>query len=184
MNSNEIDLRAKIARLVRERGWNREEFARLSGLNRLTVRGLFQDEPRNLHNATVAACAKALGLDVRDLLDVPLPRLLGRMNSKDSPTRGQLFDRATQPELTLWAERNPDKASALTAGEWDELLSLQGTGGPLTTAGVEHFVDRIERRRELVAKVIDLAGTEYLELLEKMVELMHEKVQPYRDRRG
>ena len=177
------DLCAKIARLIQEKGWNREEFARLSGLNRLTVRSLFQKDPRNLHNATVAACAHALGLTVRDLREIPLPRLLDRINAKGTLSHDQLFDRATQPELALWADRNPEKARELRPEEWDELLSLQGTGGPLTEDGVVHFVAAIERRRKLVAKVVEIAGTDYLDLLEQMVDLVYGKIEIYPDRR-
>ena len=61
-NHTDLPLGAKIARLVQERGWNQEEFARSADLNRLTVRSLFQGPPRKLHNATVSACARALGL--------------------------------------------------------------------------------------------------------------------------
>jgi hypothetical protein len=64
----------------------------------------------------------------------------------------------------------------------DELLSLQGTGGPLTRIGVEHFVGLIERKRQLLHKVHAIAGTEYLELLEQFIDLLYEKVQPYPDR--
>ena len=71
----------------------------------------------------------------------------------------------------------------LSPDEVDELLSLQGTGGPLTAFGVEHFVEMIERKRSLVHKVSAIAGTEYLDLLEKFVDVLYEKVQPYGDRR-
>ena len=71
---------------------------------------------------------------------------------------------------------------AFNAGDLDELLSLQGTGGPMTAFGVEHFVDLIERKRRLKEQVDAIAGTEYLEVLEKMVALMYEKIQPYRER--
>jgi hypothetical protein len=79
-------------------------------------------------------------------------------------------------------DRNLDRARELTEDEMDELLSLQGTGGPLTAYGVEGFVQRIERRRKLVQQINAIAGTEYLELLEQLVGLLYEKVQPYRDR--
>jgi len=78
--------------------------------------------------------------------------------------------------------RAPD-GSELTPEEWDELLSLQGTGGPLTEEGVHHFVDQIERRRRLVERVSTIAGTEYIDLLEQFVELLYGKIQPYADRR-
>ena len=174
----------KIARLIEERGWNQEEFARITGLNRQTVHQILQCDDRRLRNATVGACAKALGLCVSDLLSIPLDRLLPRMNGapQDLNSKARLYDLATQPELIGWLESNPDRAAELDAGEVDELLSLQGTGGPLTAFGVEHFVEMIERKRRLRQKVDAVAGTEYLDLLEQMVNLMYEKVRPYADR--
>src|SRR5262245_51690359 len=62
------DLAMKIARLVEERGWNQEEFARNADLNRQTVRQILQPSTeRRLRNATVGACAKALNLSVHEL---------------------------------------------------------------------------------------------------------------------
>ena len=182
-------LGAKIARLVEERGWNQEEFARIAGLNRLTVRQILQARPRRLRNATISACARALGLSVNELRTLPLEVLLPRMTRLASagPATAQslrrLYERATQPELVAWMERNPDAAARLTTDELDELLSLQGTGGPLTRFGLQHFLQMLERRRLLRQKMEAIAGTEYLDLLEKMVELLYEKIQPYRDRR-
>ncbi len=178
---------AKIARLVEERGWNHEDFARITGLNRQTIHQMLNgNSQRRLRNATVGACAKALGLSVSELRELPLDRLLLRMNSQHlasgAGTAQHLYEQATQPELRAWLERNPQRAARLTSSELDELLSLQGTGGPLTAFGVEHFVELIERKHQLIDKVHTIAGTEYLDLLEKMVELMYEKVQPYRDR--
>jgi transcriptional regulator with XRE-family HTH domain len=178
------DLAVKITRLVEERGWNLEDFARISGLNRQTVRHiLLPDGERRLRNATIGACAKALGLSVSELRTLPLERLLIRMNHPSSagePGHPQrLYDLATQPELRAWLERNPDRARQFTPEETDELLSLQGTGGPLTTFGVDHYVGMIERKRRLLEKVHAIAGTEYLDLLEQFVALVYDKVQPY-----
>jgi len=169
-------LAEKIARLAEERGWNQEEFARRTGLNRHTGRKiLLAGGPRKLHNATISACAAALGLSVHDLRNLPLDQLLPRVR------RGH--EQATQPELVRWLEDHPDRAAGLRPGEVDELLSLQGTGGPLTREGVEHFVDQIERRRKLVEQVEAVAGTEYLELLEQFVAVLFDKVQPYQEKR-
>src|SRR5438874_7513970 len=80
------ELIVKIARLVEERGWNQEDFARLAGLNRQTARHiLLQHDSRRLRNATVSACAKALGLTVSELRTLPLERLLPRMNGDKKP---------------------------------------------------------------------------------------------------
>src|SRR5262249_51400625 len=121
-----------------------------------------------------------------ELRNLPLERLLPRMtNQRPTDSDGtirHLYEVATQPELIAWIERNPDRARQLTKEEIDELLSLQGTGGPMTHIGVDHFVELIERKRKLLEQVHAVAGTEYLDLLEKFVALLYEKVQPYPDR--
>jgi len=183
-----VDLATKIARLVEERGWNQEDFARHADLNRQTVRQILQPTgDRRLRNTTVAACARALNLSVSELRHWPLDRLLQRVNppaaaTVEPTTLHRLYEQATQPELMAWLERNRDRAEQLSALEIDELLSVQGTGGPLTSIGVEHHVKQIERKRRLLEQVHTIAGTEYIDLLEKFVELIYEKVQPYRDR--
>jgi hypothetical protein len=186
--SGATDLAAKIARLVEERGWNQSDFARISGLNLQTIRQiLVPSGDRRLRNATIGACARALGVTVNELRTLPLERLLGRMHNprpaEDDPARRRLYEEATQPELLVWLERNPERAQRLAGDEIEELLSLQGTGGPLTSFGVEHFVTMLERKRGLMDKVQAIAGTEYLELLQQFVDLLYEKVQPYADRR-
>ncbi len=183
-----VELAGKIALLVEERGWNQEDFARQTGLNRQTVRQILQrNSDRRLRNVTVSRCARALGLSVNELRTLPLERLLKRIgtapDSDCEALRRQLYDRATQPELLHWIEQNPERARQLTLEELDELLSLQGTGGPLTRTGVEHFVDQLERKRNLLHKVQVIAGTEYLDYLERTVELLYDKIQPYRDRK-
>jgi transcriptional regulator with XRE-family HTH domain len=181
------DLATKIARLVEERGWNQEEFARIANLNRQTVRQILMPTgDRRLRNATIAACARALNLTVNELRTLPLERLLPRMHGHH-PANGdeqmrRLYEQATQPELLAWIERNPERARQLGPDELDELLSLQGTGGPLTTIGVEHYVGLIERKRKLMQKVQAIAGTEYIDLLEQVVDLIYDKVRPYGDR--
>jgi DNA-binding XRE family transcriptional regulator len=177
-------LATKIARLVEERGWNQEEFARIADLNRQTVRQILLEGDRKLRNTTVSACARALGLPVNDLRTLPLERLLARMNGQaplapEDPLRA-LFEKASNPNLLGWIERNPERARQLTAEEIDELLSIADE--TLNGIGVEHFIEIIERKRRLIQQVHAIAGTEFLDLLEKLVALMYDKIQPYRDR--
>jgi transcriptional regulator with XRE-family HTH domain len=187
-DSHVLPLTAKIARLVQERGWNQEDFARIANLNRQTVAQIMDPKkPRKLRNTTVSACARALGLSVLDLRTLPLEPLLQRVANgpalpADDDNLRRLYERSTQPELLSWLERNPDRARKLTPAEIDELLSLQGTGGPLTGFGVERFVELIERKHRLIHQVHAVAGTEYLDVLEKIVGLMFEKIQPYSSR--
>jgi transcriptional regulator with XRE-family HTH domain len=184
------DLARKIAKLVEEKGWNQEDFARISNLNRHTVRQILHGgSSRRLRNATVSQCAEALGLTVNELRTLPLDRLLMRMHGKvpaDEEALKLLYDRATLPELVSWLQRNPDRAADLKPDEIEEVLEMQAPGGPMERLGVEHFVELIERRRKLTAQVRMIAGTEYLETLETLVGLMFDKVTagPPRPERG
>src|SRR5262245_35680500 len=99
--SSPPSLAAKIARLVKERGWNQEDFARIANLNRQTVHTILHEGNRKLRNATVSACARALGLPVNDLYHLPVERLLARMSGQaaagaDESLR-RLYEQATQP---------------------------------------------------------------------------------------
>jgi hypothetical protein len=186
--ADSTELANKIARLVEERGWNQEEFARITRLNRHTVRQILLSGARRLRNATTSACARALGLSVNDLRTLPLEQLLPRMRAADAAGSGadprrRLREEAVNPDLRAWAEQNPDRARQLTLGEVDELLAAQGSGEALGADGVERLVDRIERRRTLVRRVATLTGTDYLELLELFVGLLYEKVQHRPDKR-
>ncbi len=174
-------LAAKIARLVEERGWNQEDFARITKLNRQTVRQILLNHGRKPHNATVQACAKALGLTVSELRTLPLDRLLPRMHGH-APPEGEeslrrLYERARLPDLTAWLERNAERARSLTAEEADELIELQDNGS-LARLGVERCVELLERRRRLLDQVRAITRTEYLDLLEQLVGLLYEKVRP------
>jgi transcriptional regulator with XRE-family HTH domain len=184
------DLALKIAKLVEEKGWNQEDFARISNLNRHTVRLILHGgKKRKLRNATVSQCAEALGLTVNELRSLPLDRLLMRIHGKvaaDDEALKLLYDRATLPELTSWLQRNADRATELLSDEIEELLDMQAPGGPMERLGVEHFVELIERRRTLVSQVRMIAGTEYMDTLETLVKLMFDKVNagPPRPERG
>lgn len=176
------ELAYKIARLVEERGWNQEDFARISKLNRHTVRQILVGGPkRRLRNTTICQCAEALGLTVSELRNQPLERLLPRMHGKPPPDEEALkllVERASLPALVAWIERNRERAAELRPDEVQELLDMQTPGGPLEKLGVESCVELIERRRRLVARVKEIAGTEYFELLEQLVALIHDKVRP------
>src|SRR5947209_306760 len=182
---NHADLAAKIARLVEEKGWNQEDFAKIAGLNRQTIRQILQPTgDRRLRNATIARCAKALGLAVHDLRTLPVERLLQRLRQPPPPVNGddklhRLYQQAIQPELRAWLERNPERSRQLTDEEIEELLSLQGEA--LNAIGVETFVSKLERRRNLMEQVRVVANSEFLDTLEKLVGLMYDKVAPYRE---
>jgi transcriptional regulator with XRE-family HTH domain len=176
----QTELATKITRLVEERGWNQEDFARITNLNRHTVRQILLGHGRKLRNATVQACARALGLSVSELRSMPLERLLPRMRGQ-TPVEGdeqwkRIMAQVAQPELQAWLQRNEERARRLSPAEIEELLSMQGDGGPLAAVGVGPVIEMLERKRELLDRVRAIAGSEYLKLLEQFVELLYEKI--------
>lgn len=178
--SGNQDLAQKISKLVEERGWNQEVFAKACRLNRHTVRQILHPGPqRRLRNHTVRSCAEALGLTVNELRTLPLERLLPRMHGKppaDAEALNLLRTSATQPEFVAWLERNPDRAAELRADEIGELLAMQEPGGAMERLGVEQCVENVERRRELLLQVKMILNTEYIGLLEQVVELVCDKI--------
>ena len=91
-----------------------------------------------------------------------------------------LYERAALPELVAWLDRNRERAGTLRPDEVQELLDMQTPNGALEKLGVESCVELIERRRQLVCQVKEIAGTEYLEFLERFVRLVYEKIKPTR----
>jgi transcriptional regulator with XRE-family HTH domain len=174
------DLANKIAALVEEKGWNQEDFARISKLNRHTVRQILHgDGARKLRNATVSQCAEALGLSVNELRTLPLPKLLKRMHGKpaaDEEAVRTLTDQAALPELISWISRNADRVAEFKVEEVQELLAHQGPGGPMAKLGVEPLVQKIERRREVCCKLKAIAESDYFSMVEQFIGLVYEKV--------
>jgi transcriptional regulator with XRE-family HTH domain len=174
------ELAFKIGKLVEEKGWNQEDFARIANLNRHTVRQILHGGPkRRLRNATVSQCSEAFGLTVSELRTLPLDRLLDRVHGKraaDEEALKQLYDQASLPELSQWLERNKDRAADFRTDEIRELLAMQEAGGPLERLGVDQFVERMERRRAVLDQIRVIAGTEYFDCVETMIGLISEKV--------
>ncbi len=173
-----ISISAKIARLVEERGWNQEDFARIANINRHTARQILKSaDSRKIRIATVSQCATALGLRVSELRDLPLERLLPRMHGQvhaDEQALKLLREQATLPELKAWMQQYPDRIERLTKPEVLELLEMQEAGGLLQKQGVEPIIVLIERRREVIRKVGELARTKHLGFLEQFVEMLSE----------
>jgi transcriptional regulator with XRE-family HTH domain len=182
MNGHPVEsdagLSGKIAALVRERGWCQTEFAQRAGLSRQTAREILEGlSRRRLRNRTVFGCARALGLSVAELQRPLEP-------GKEFPegmsfAEDWRYDLATQPRVKDWLENAKSEAARYSHAEIEELLSMQGTGGPLTEEGLTAARRLLDRKRELIRRVQAIAGTEYLGLLESMVSWLFQRVQPY-----
>ena len=175
-------LRSKIAGLVHERGWSQKEFARRAGLSRQTVREILEQTcHRRLRNRTIFGCARALNMAVADLRGQSGLATSASVGVRNRPilTEDLRYDLATQPQVKQWLENEANEAARYSQDEIGELLSMQGTGGPLTAEGLQAALRLLDRKRRLVERVQIIAGTEHLSLLEGIVDVLFERVQPY-----
>jgi transcriptional regulator with XRE-family HTH domain len=172
-NLEGAELARKIARLVEEKGWNQEDFARIARLNRHTVRHILRGQvKRHLRNATISQCAEALGLTVSELRDLPLECLLARMHGRVPPSSENLRllrERAILPSLIEWLDAHPQRAAQLTHAEVQELLAAQEPGGYLHELDVETAMTLLEHRRRILYHLRRITHIELLQALEQLV---------------
>ena len=135
------DLANKIARLVEERGWNQEDFARISQAE--PAHG-----PANPSRRAEAAAPERHRQPVRrgtrphrQRTAQPAARTALAADARQAARRRGgaelLYERAALPDLVSWLERNRDRAAELRPDEIQELLDMQAPGGPLEKLGVE-----------------------------------------------
>lgn len=179
--ANEVineSIQKKIATLVAERGWNQEEFARISRLNRHTIRKILLAPPFNLRNATIESCARAIGISVHDLYNRNIDSLLSLIRQATQTELGKHFqrlqDQTFQPDLKSWVERYPERARTLSSRDVDDLILFQKAGN-FNTSSLEAFIIRLERKRRILEKINHLKNSKHLELLEQMIDLMHQQ---------
>jgi hypothetical protein len=155
-------------------------------VNRRTAHDILSGDKATVRADTVEKIAEAFKLSVADLQSLDVDELVRRLRGAAFPFHSQadLAEAlAVQPLLVDWLNDHPEEAAKLMPWELDELKSLQATGGPLTYEGVAHFVAIIFRKREAVAMLTALAGTELFPIVEDFLRVLHARVQPYKDRR-
>jgi hypothetical protein len=164
-----VGLVGKIARLAGERGWDVAAFAQAASLHRATAQQILAGTARRLQDNTVRACAEAFGVSCLALRCEPIATLLAQMREPIAASEEVAALRASFP--------------LLTDDDINEVLAVKEERGPQSPFAMGEHARRLERRRRLANKVLIVAGTEYVDLLEQFVDLLYEKVQPYADRR-
>ena len=163
-----LGLVAKIALLAAERGWDLAQFAKEASLHRATAQQLLAGTAKRLQDNTVKACADAFGLTPLELRIEPIATLIAKMRAPIVASNEVAALRAAHPELT--------------DDDLSDVLAFKDDRGPVSPFAIEEHARGLERRRRLANKVLAVAGTEYVDLLEQFVDLLYEKVQPYADR--
>ena len=181
------ELAAKIARLVEERGWNQEEFARIARVNRHTARQiLLRVGGRSLRNSTILACARRWVCRSTTCAACRWRSCCRSCATPSRPTARLACAASTNRRRSRsWSpgwNATPTGRAASRPRNATSCWPCKARPGRSSTFGVEGFVQRLERRRRIVERIHAIAGTEYLDLLEQFVDLLHDRVQPGRDR--
>jgi transcriptional regulator with XRE-family HTH domain len=157
-------VRENLRRLITQLGWTIDEVARKTGLDRRTIHGLLEGairpQARTLHRL-----AQGMGVSAGELFLDPA-QLLYRH-----------FDRQTNPVVAEVVQDHPELFVGWTEGDFDELHSRVGTGGPLTAEGTVAAAAEMNRNRGLHEKLALLLESSQAELIRSIVEVMYEKVE-------
>lgn len=176
MSQEATSLQQKIARLITQKGWNQEDFARISRLNRHTVRTIMLGKEVKLRNSTLESCARAFGFTPDQLIQSPLELLLSKLDTNQTPVQQQRYRRLlegiTREELKNWMEKHPDRARLLESSAIDEILSFQ-TNPSFNPGNLETLILRLERKARILEKVRHLNHPRHLEVLEHLLDTMH-----------
>jgi transcriptional regulator with XRE-family HTH domain len=156
-------VRENLRRLLTQLGWTIDEVAQRSGLDRRTVRGILEGtlrpQARTLHRL-----AQGMGVPSNELFLDPA-QLLYRH-----------FDRQTNPVVAEVVQDRPEVFVGWTEGDFDELHSRVGTGGPLTAEGTAAVAVEMNRNRGLHEKLALLLESSQADLIRAVVEAMYDKV--------
>ncbi len=155
-----IDYAANIRRLMAREGLTIGVLSERAEIDPRTLKGLLggtiQPQPRTLHKL-----AQGLGVPADELFHEP-----GKIRA---------FDLESNPEVAAAMEAHPALFAGWSDGEFAELCSRFGHGGPLTEDGAVAAATAMNRRRELLRKVTLLLETNDGELLAQFVEMLHSR---------
>jgi transcriptional regulator with XRE-family HTH domain len=157
-----------IADLIRSgrlrKGLNLSELAEQAGVSRTTLHQLERGAIQEPRAKTLARIATALDL---------LPE---QMQSSEAEARRAEFDYVTNPAVAAVREQDPARFAHLTEEDWQELASLVGVGGGLTTQGVLDAIERLEDDREAVRRLRIILQTHLRQPARQLIDALYQSV--------
>ena len=152
-----------LCRLMATQGLSSADVAQRTGLDPRTIRairdGRHKPQPRTVHRL-----AAGLGVPADEFFLDPV-RLLHRR-----------FDRATNPVVDEVLGASPQLFKEWTEGDFDELYSRVGRGGPLTAAGVAAAAAAMNAHRSLHDMLDVLLESSQSETVRGVLETLYRQV--------
>ncbi len=152
-----------LARLMAAAGLTARQVAAQSGLDERTVRAILsrRQKPRA---STIHRLADGLGVAAHQFcLD---PR-------QAAPSQ---FDRATNPAVEQLLQESPELFAGWGAGDFDELYSRVGAGGPMTLEGARQAVEHMNRKRRLHEQLDLLLESSLAQAAAELIQAMYKVV--------
>ena len=153
-----------VQRLMARAGFTISQVAQRAGLDERTIQAILQGRGTRPHARTLQKLAAGLDAHVDELYQNP------------SVLAYRHFDRQTNPVVDEVVAHQPALFDGWTAEDFDELYSHFGAGGALTHSGTLTMVQRINRKRDIQAKVDLILETSEAPLLCDIVEALFKRV--------
>lgn len=149
-----------LRRLMARQGVSARALSQKTGVDRRTIRGLLTGQKRP-HWRTVRRLADGLAVSTDELFLTPVQLLYRRLDRQSNPAVAELI--SEQPELFVgWTE-----------GDFDELFSRVGSGGPLTRCGALRAVEHMNRNRRTQEQLALLLETSYADVVRRVIESLY-----------
>ncbi|HWA98359.1 MAG TPA: helix-turn-helix transcriptional regulator [Pirellulales bacterium] len=153
-----------LHRLLARQGETIGQLAQRSGVDQRTIKGLLSGATPRPHAKTLHQLAEAFEVAVDEFY-----QNAGTLEHRQ-------FDQQTNTEVAEVVRAHPELFEGWSRADFDELYSRFGMGGALTAEGALETVRRMNRKREILDKVIVLLESGDSELLAGFVDLLYEKV--------
>jgi len=152
-----------LRRVMAEQGLSLKQVVEKTGLDQRTVKGILQGNNKP-HPRTIHRLAQGLGISPSEFFVSPSQLLY------------QHFDRHTNPVVEEVIRARPELFAGWSGADFDELHSRFGAGGALTTEGTLAVVRQMNRRNELIEKLIFLLETSQAEAISTFLDVMYQKL--------
>ena len=148
-----------LARLMANAGLTVRQVAVRSGVDERTVRAILSRQ-RKPRASTIKRLANGLAIAPHEFCLEPQQMGLVR------------FDRATNPAVEQLLEDCPELFAGWTAGDFNELYSRVGAGGPLTRHGARQAVEHMNRKRRLHEQLDLLLESSLAEVTAELIQTL------------
>jgi hypothetical protein len=163
--------RLNFTGLLRRRSLSVEQFCATTQLPRKAVNRWLHRGANRLETGTLTKLSTYFSIDP------PSAWFKTDLLRENGPTHVNPIDLQTNPAIARVRQEKPELFYNFTQAEWQEIYSLRGTGGELTTEGVEISAIWIAEKREARRKFEALLETSKRESLMLIIDAFYKETE-------